>query len=441
MPQIMSSYEVHQLYVATVLVLISTGLYVIALWRSDARPRILKTGALITLLGAGSYALSGVLYPLNESALVDSFIQNVTTAPFWAAIAYICYVLAANQAKKSPILERICICCPVFLGILWSFIFVHNLIFPASSGGSVADPAAPYPWIEVFRTIFEFFFLAVSAVVFGKEAVRRRLVPSYVMRVQHISLFLGSVSFCTLVANSFIAAVVQAAEVSSVVEATVLAAHLPIQLLTLAAGGAFYMVGLFLYHSDEEIQWIHHSIRKWVKIRHNIEVEFYLRFGGHAVGDSFTTRYFNSTAKSIENIYSSPQAWDSAVYLIKLLGYLTDVGNESEEIRKLSTLQAKLSRTTDVASRLFVKIEGNINYDITNDGLFKAIGPALFLTQKNSKLQLIGQEEWIQCAAVVAADAGYLGSEKKQIILNPANSCVKRSILDAYRRSVEVEEL
>lgn len=441
MSKTMSSYEVHQLYVATVLLLISMGLYVSARWRSDARPQVLKTGSLITFLGAGSYALSAVFYPLNESVLVDNFIYNVTTTPFSAAVAYICYVLAANQAKKSPVLEKICIYCPVVLGVLWSLIFAHNLVSPAPSGGSAADPAPPHLWLEIFRNLFEFFFLAVSAMVFGKEAVRRASVPSYVMRVQHIALFFGSVSFCTLVANSFIAAVVQVAGVSNRVEATVLAFHLPVQLLTLAIGGAFYMVGLFLYHSDEEIQWIHHTIRKWVKIRHDIEVEFYLRFGGHAVGDSFTTRYFNNTAKSIENIYCSSHSWDCAAYLVKLLGYLTDVGNENEEIRRLSRLQAKLSRTTDVASRLFVKIEGNISYDITRDGLFKAISPALFLTQKNSKMQLVGQEEWIQCAAVVAAGAGYLGSEKQRLILNPANCCVKRSILTAYRRSVEIEEL
>lgn len=84
-------------------------------------------------------------------------------------------------------------------------------------------------------------------------------------------------------------------------------------------------------------------------------------------------------------------------------------------------------------------MEGNVHYDIRHGSLYAATAPDLILAEKKARTALLGQPDRVQLAAVAAADAGLLPDPKARLILDPASSCVRRTVLEAYTPAKPIE--
>lgn len=433
----MPAEAIDQLYMAGFLLLWSVAMFSWTICRPTARAGVLRHGSFITLFGAGCYAVAGLLPWAEQPDWAQTLFYNVRAVPFMAAVGYIGYVLAANQAKKSPTLEAMCASAPRVLGTFWILVVVLGLLFPSPVFEETA-PTAPSFVVLKLRNLAEFFFLAVSGIVFAKEVVRRQDVPSSALRIQHATLCLGSICFSLLVLNSFATALARSLNLPDRLDAPITSLHDPVQQLTLAAGGLAYMVGLFLYESGQENVRIIALLRKWIQRRHDLETSF--DAAGNRVGNRFTEHYFHKAADD-PAVALTPQERENAAYMVKLLAHLDhQPESRGSQIASLSRLQSELSRTNDVASRLFVKIEGNARYDIREDALYAAMTPALILAQRKARHRLVGEKGWVQLAAITAADAGHLPPEQKEAILGPNASLAKGSILEAYSFAKLTEE-
>ena len=428
---------VHQLQVAAFLLVWSLAMYGWTRWRPTARAGVLHDGARITAFGVVCYLLASAQASVGVSDLSQTLVYNIRALPFLVALAYIGRVLAANQAKKTPALERLCRSAPYVLGCVWLGTVTIGLLAP------VPALERPYPMPQEFvllklRNLAEFVFFAVSAIVFGKEMLRRRVVPSPAVRLQHTTLCLGSLAFSVLVLNSFASALAETRSLPAFLDQALAQAHRPVQMGALLVGGLAYTAGLFLYESGQENTRIVAHLRKWIRHRHDLELGF--DAAGNKVGNALTEAYFRKAAHD-DTLRIDAPGEDSAAYVVKLLGHIHRRGDaRAPEIAALARLQSDLSRATDVASRLFVKVEGNVHYDIRHDSLYAATAPALILAEKKARTALLGQPDWVQLAAVAAADAGLLPEPKARLILDPASSCVRRTVLEAYTLAKLTEE-
>lgn len=428
----------YQLKIAGILLPWSLALYGWTRLRTTARAGILHDGARITAFGAVCYLVAAFGSSLGVSWRSQTLIYNLCALPFIIAVAYIVRVLASNQAKKWPALEATCRAGPYLLIASWLLTVVYGLYEPApllNRSGSMPEQLA----LLESGNVLEAFFLATSAVVFAKEALRRHVVPSPALRIQHAVLCVGSVCFSVLVLNLFTAALAEARLLPVGWNGFVASLHHPVLLTTLIVGGLAYSAGLFLYESAQENNRIALHLRKWIRHRHDLELDFDAA-GGNKVGNALTDAYFRKAALD-DTLQMCPRERDSAAYVVKLLRHIHRSPHaRAPEIAALARLQSDLTRVTDVASRLFVKVEGNVQYDIRQDTLYAATTPALVLAQTKAKPSLLGQPDWVQLAAVTAADAGYLPEHKARLILDPASSSVRRTVLEAYTFAKLTEE-
>ena len=164
------------------LLLWSLAMYGWTRWRHTARAGVLHDGARITAFGALCYLLAASQASLGGSDLSQTLVYNLRALPFLVALGYIGHVLAANQAKKTPVLERLCRSAPYALVAVWICTLAFGLIAPVPALDR-PDPMPDRFVILKFRNLAEFFFFAVSAIVFGKEMLRRRAVPSPPVRL------------------------------------------------------------------------------------------------------------------------------------------------------------------------------------------------------------------------------------------------------------------
>ncbi len=436
----MNNYAEHQWQVALFLLFWSACMYLYTRLRPQARREVIRTGALVTFVGSVVFALRYLSFfaPLGETAQTLAYYAGAL--PYTWAIGYIARVVAANQAKKWPALEWICLKAkPVLFGLV-AFSLLLAAFFPAAT--IYGDHfVSPYPWLDAVYNLSHLLFLTVSALVFGREAVRHQELPSLFMRIQHGALFVGSVLFSLLSANYLLNSLAVTGSLNPALEAIVSDVFLPVELLTLIFGGLAYMIGLFLYDSNEDLERIHAHADLWIEYRAELEIELFYRYGS-LIGDSYTDTYCRLLTDpdfgkehfpESYKVCLSPQARRSTAYMVKLLGLIHDLGDERPHfIYGLRNLHNRLARDNTGISRLIVLMDAGAAYDLNHDALYAAITPALQLASKKTKTDLRDQAHWTQVAAVIAAGASYLPPQKAEKILSFRTNAVSSAILTVY---------
>lgn len=431
-------FDLHQLYMATFLLATSIALLIYHLLRPEIRPRILRRAISLAFLGFVTFgAVVVILSPGQDPPWIQTLGNNIQALIYTAVASYICYLAGNNQGAKYGRLGPFCRSAPYVLGCLWLAMLVFGLVYPSSFVDDSPVEMSHF-WALKIRNVIELFFIAASAAIFIGEALRYLESPFRTLKLQNAAFAAGSVSGCMLVIAAATGAIIQAYDWPFGTDQPNVT--YPLQLTLLIATVTFWSTGAVLYHSNDENARTINIIRKWVQKRHDLEIEFDTSFRGR-VGNFFTHQYFRNAAERIESVQLSTYNYDCAAYLIKLLHYLQNPTTDNERVRHLYQLQKELSRPKNqVSSHMLVKIDQGITYDLKGDSLYAAVYPALVLSQPTSKIDLIGEPEWYQLAAVVAAEAGYLECDKAQIILDPATCVVGQSILDAYQEGKAKEE-
>lgn len=434
------TFDPHQLAIALILAFWSTAMFAWAFWRTPQRARLLTIGAFITGLGAVVYIVGAWVAAGEPTDWRETFVYNLRALPLTAAISYISYVLAANLAKKSPRLERLCRAGPYILAAVWIFVFLFGLFFPVPALTKPPDMPTHFLVLKL-RNLSEFFLLFVSAVVFVKETLRPRLLPSLPLRLQHAALSVGSISFSLLVLLSFIAAASRSLSLPGSLDPTVLALHEPLQTVLLILGGVAYVFGLFLYNSTDNQERIHAQTDLWIEYRADLELELFHSFGPR-FGDLETDVVFRILTRT-EPVPDDPsfplgvdlddQSTLNASYTVKLLGLLaSDDAQTRRLISLLKNLHAHLSKDTTALSDLAVRLEGGVAYDLAGDTLYAAMSPALDLAAKHQPIDLLDKPTWVQLAATIAAGASYLPPNKAAAILDHKTHAVSSYVLNSY---------
>ncbi len=408
------------------------------LWRPDVRPNLLR--AIILIIFLGLLLRSAVAVSITTtglSAWAQTLAHALQMVPGNAIAAWICWVMGKSQGPKHPYLGPFCRSAPYVFVASWASLTAFTLAFPSTYVDETPAGTSHFWALKVYSAMIVV-YLAASAAICGKEALRRREDPAPARRVQNAFLFLGCCAAISHVVVIATVSVLQSNSDSSIFTAAYLPLAQKMTVLTLIAAGVLYMGGLLLYQSNKENERIHARLRKWVAYRHDLEVEF--DESGNAVGNKFTDRYFHKAARD-SSVRLSEHDKEKAASLVKLLGYLGhSPRTRVTRVNHLSRLQSQLASTTDLASRLIVKAEGATTYDLRQDSLYAATKPALIMAQKKTKPVLLGEQDWVQLAAVTAADAGYLLPEKGKPILDPQAKVVKGRILEAYAFAKLTEE-
>lgn len=427
---LLDDYSFHELQLAACFLVASIAMVVYHRRRPGIRPNVMRMGFAISLLGAATLLAIALFFsPSQQPAWAQSLTNAFRILPFLAVLAYICRLTGTNQGTKSPILGAFCRSAPLVLSIAWLSLVVLSLVYPSTYIGDSPAKMSHF-WVYKLLNSVEFSYLVTSAVIFGREAIRRREIPSPKLRIQHSALFFGSFAAAVGVIAAAIAAAMQAYPGTPISETPMPAFAIPVQLVSISIAAVFYLIGLFIHHSNEENRRIHARLRKWIMYRHDLEVEF--DSVGNIAGNRFTDRYFRK-ASDDETIKLSPAEKENAAYTVKLLGHLSRSPNaRTARITHLRRLHSELASVANVASRLLVRVEGNISYDLRQDSLYAAMIPALILAQEKASTNLLAEKDWVQLAAVTAADAGYLPTKKADSILCPNRNAVKGRILKAY---------
>lgn len=437
-----STLDPHQFNISLFLALWSLVMYAWAS-RKTPRARVLKTGALITGAGAVVYFFGAWVTASDPTDWRETLVYNLRALPLTAAVSYIAYVLAANLAKKSPRLERLCRAGPYILAAVWTFVFLFGLFFPVPALTKPPDMPAHFLVLKL-RNLSEFFVLLVSAVVFVKETLRPRLLPSLSLRLQHVALSLGSICFSLLVLLSFAAAAARSLSLPGRLDPTTISLHEPLQTTLLVLGGVAYVAGLFLYNSTDNQERLHAQTDLWIEYRADLELELFRAFGPR-VGDLETDVIFRILTRS-EPVPDDPsfslgidlddQHTLNASYTVKLLGLLAANDVQTRRlISLLKNLHTHLSKDTSALSDLAVRPEGDPAYDLARDTLYAAMTPALELAAANRPLSLLDKPTWVQVAATVAAGAAYLPPDKSAAVLDHKTHAVSSYVLHSYQNA------
>lgn len=407
--------------------------------RPEARRTVIRTGAKIILLGAIVFGLRGVLLSPEQPERVQLLAYYAGVMPYTWAIGYISQVCAANQAKKWPTLEAACRKAKPVIISLVAFTLLICVLFPATAISSHHRFVSPYPWLDATYNLTHLFFLGLSAIVFGLEAFRERYTKSTFMRVQHTALFIGSVTFSVLSANHLFA--VSATVVNHLAVSWWETHHLFLftELLALVLGGLAYMVGLFLYDSNEHLRRIHSLTDMWIEYRATLEHEMFVRFGS-LVGNRRSDTYFKLITDPAFHqdtfpfkLHLSDQERANAAYMFKLLGLISHADAEvTRQITGLKTLHKRLAKDDTAFSALIVRRDATTAYDLTHDSLYEATQPVLELTSKTAKTDLRNQPSWIQVAAVLAANAEFLPSHIAISLLHKNSTSISATVRDSY---------
>lgn len=444
----MTNYPEHQWQIAAFLLFWSICMYSFTLLRPEARRAVIRVGAKITLVGAIVFALRGALLSPDQRDWIQLLAYYAGVVPYTWAVGYISQVLAANQAKKWPLLEAACLKAKPVFGSLVIFTVFFCIAFPAPAISITHRFVSPFPWLDAAYNLAHLFFLGVSAIVFGREAFRRQHVASTLMRVQHTALLLGSVVFSLLSVNYLVATASTTMTLPGPAEWATRNLFLPAELLALILGGLAYMVGLFLYDSNEEMQRMHAHADLWIEYRANLELELYGRFGS-LIGDRDTDVFFKLVADPHFHKDSFPfklqltrKERDNAAYMVKLLGLIAHGDAQATRmIAGLKTLHKRLAKDTANVSARVVRKDTTTTYDLSNDSLYAATAPALELTSKIPKTDLRNRPLWTQIAALVAAHAGFLPAQTAAHLLDPNSHSTSSPVQESYATAKDPELL
>jgi hypothetical protein len=424
-----TEYGAHQLAIAAVLLTNFFAIILYSLWRTDARREILRVGALLNLVGAACWGLPGLLVGPEAPERLQGIAYNLKAVPFDAATAYVCLLLAESLAKKHPRLEAVLRSSWWVLALFMLYSMLFAVLRPLPALEEFERAPASFLLFKA-RNLPEIFYVTLAGAVFFLETFRSGVRPR-TLRLQNACFSLASIFFFLLLAGAIFASVVRVLPLPPERVEGLIALHLAQERLLLVLGGLSYTAGLFLYHSGEEQQRLLGRFLRWIRYRRNLEIDFDFYYGDR-FGQKLVARRLQAAARRRR---LPPTEADAAQNVLKLAGLLYVREDRDLLVRNLHDFQAELLKDTDLASRIFVRIEGNVRYDVRDDALFRAIDPALELADARTEPDLLDRPEWVQLAALATDDAGLLPAPKKGTFLR--GRTIRGSVLSAYNKPLD----
>lgn len=433
----MKGYDAYQLVVAAILFATSALITAYALKRRDARPQVLRIAALLTSVGGVCWAASAFFSSPSEPERVQTAIYNVRAVPFDASVICIAWLVNRSIGHNHPKTSRWLSTAPYVLGVCWLAGLIYGLLNPLPAAQEFG-PTPPDFLVLKIRNLAELFYVTLGGVIFLREALAAS-VASVVVRLQNLSMAFACACFFALTCNFMYGSVLRVMPQSSE-KVALLKEHLSLEAHLLGAAGVGYTLGLVLYHSQEERERILELFRAWIRLRHEVETDLDFTFPA-GLSNGVVTAYFYRAAVGLA---SSPGGFpvedrDKSMTLFKLLALLTNSPTRQQLALSLLEIQTRLSRTSDVSSRILVRIDGDVRYDIAQDLIFEALKPALSLKGFLEPLDLQEEDTWVQLAAVMAADARFLDSSLDEEVMRNPKLHINEQVVVAYEAAKREE--
>ena len=409
-------------------------------YRKDARPDILQAMWIVSGLGSASFAASALFYGATTPDWLQGWVYTLRAVPYDAACAIVALLVVRSVGNKYPKLRRWLLVAPWLFGGAIISGMVSAVVFPVPALAEYTPVSVELLAMKA-RTIPELVYPCLTGTVFAIEMVRRN-TPSLLLRVQYFFLCLASVCFINLVLLAIYGTYLRINTVPTASELGLIDWQLSAQTYMVGLGCLGYFFGAALYHSDEERERLIGKFQHWIRFRHDLELVFDQTFGsdlkfGKGLGHSQINSHYYSATRWLHN-HSTNGGYsqfdeDMGEKLFLLLGILTFSRDRYQLIKALRDIQQEIIQISDPASRIFVNIDKRFRYDIRQDALFQAIGPALAIADGSGKyLPLKVQPDWLQLSLLMASRVGFIPQFAKGTKYEEAAEHVKADILSAY---------
>jgi hypothetical protein len=218
------------------------------------------------------------------------------------------------------------------------------------------------------------------------------------------------------------------------------AAH-AIQLAAISVAGVGFLVGIVLYHSAEEREALLARCRDWIKHRYEIEAAAYNVFGtglGDSAAGARAAGYFYRAAALLGIPHRQQEQGRLTVILLALM---LDPGYRGL-VSEVQAAQQDLLDAPEFSGFSLVRLGGRVRYHIRDDDLYNALDAAKRLGHAGPvhKTDLdFPPPDWVQLAATLAADAGFLPEPTRGSILSGRSQYATPRVLATYRDAKRIE--
>jgi hypothetical protein len=367
--------------------------------------------------------------PERLQVLLSSF----RVLSFDAAIAYLCFLITRSVGKKHPRIES-AISTGVYVMPLMPFAqgIVCAIFFPQPALDTYA-PGTAELLVPRVRSLAEAFYLSLLTLVFLTEALSQ---PNRRLRAQNLLLSFAGLSLMIPIFCNFFTSGLRAFYAGPYLDVLLGRAH-AVLLVSALLASVFYLSGVVLYHSAEEREALLARYRNWVRLRYDLEVAFegYFRtLLGESGGGKKLTAYLQ---RASDHLGLSDRQQEQAWLTVGLLALIRVSGRRARLISELLDAQRQVLHDRALADRSLARIGGGLRYDIRDDPLHLALSAALLIAHDGHpeppRENRGTRADWVQLAAAVAADVGFLPPPKSRQILGNASSLATPRVVQAYR--------
>lgn len=427
----------------TALILIAVGLVLLG-WRvgkERTRPEAITTIGALCLICAVSFLVSRALTAQSEApSTVENIAYTMRGIPYDAGLIALSYFVIRSIGYKYPRTQVVLSFAPTVFGLCWISAFASAFIVDVPVFSEYSHFPPEFLLLK-FRNIPELVWPALAAVVFARELLPGG-APSLRLRAQHTSFLVACLGFVVLSAAANYVNYLKVFADQSVATDTQVSAMLSLETVALAIAMLGWISGAILDDSSEDADRLADEVENWIERRHDTEmmidqqVGHMLSGGRGVVGNDYITNLYDQAYKNLGDVSSNEEDGEKLLQLLWIM-WVNRGRSRRNILRRLRTSQRELSAKSNVRSRLLVKLESNVRYDIASDPLFKAIGPALELEERDAVSRKFHRwQPEHQLALYIAADIGLISSEalNKAIMSNPAQY-ITLWVINAYGRA------
>lgn len=432
----------------TALILIAVGLVLIG-WRigkERTRPEAITTIGALCLVCAVSFLVSRMLTaPGDAQSTVESIAYTMRGIPYDAGLIALSYFVIRSIGYKYPRTQVVLSFAPTVFGLCWVSAFAAAFIVDVPVFSEYRHFPPEFLLLK-FRNIPELVWPALAVVVFARELLQGG-APSLRLRAQHTSFLAACLGFVALSAAANYVNYLKVFANQSVATDQQVSAMLSIETVALAIAMLGWISGAILDDSSEDADRLADEVENWIERRHDTEmmidqqVGHMLSGGRGIVGSDYMTNLYDRAYQFLGELGSNQEDGEKLLQLLWIM-WVNRGRSRRNIIRRLRNSQRELSAKSSIRSRLVVKLESNVRYDIVSDPLFKAIGPTLGLEEKDAVSRKF--HHWQpehQLALYIAADIGILSSEAlNKAIMSDPSRYISMWVINAYKRAQDEGE-
>jgi drug/metabolite transporter superfamily protein YnfA len=397
------------------------------------------------LVGAAAHLLGGLFWVLSVVAVdapgrVQVLLGALRALPYEFALAYVCYLVVRSVGKNHPRTARVLATGPYALPCLPFLTGAVCVVFFPQQAIDYVTPGTAELLVPRARNLVEAGYLVLITTVFLRETLRR---STRLLRTQNACLTVAGLSLlAAILANLGIAAARVLISDRGDLARFLGAAH-AVQLAAMSLAGVGFLVGIVLYHSAEEREALLERCRDWIKHRYEIEAAAYNVFGAGLCNSESGARVAGYFYRAAAMLGIPRQQQEQGRLTVALLALMLDPRYRGL-VSEVRAAQRELLGAPEFDGFSLARLGGRVRYDIRDDALYNALEPAQSLARanppKNPDPGRLPLPCWVQLAAVLAADAGFLPEPARSNILGGHTDHATAHVLHAYRDAKHIED-